>query len=356
MSPTVALATDNAAALWKTHGSAASTWRTYRAAVSASTSRAVARPQPGVEQLHLDGRPCTPPPRPVRRHSRMSIAAVADLAAPVQHALRQRRHPVRELEGVDTAAAPARAICAGAVVVPPDVVRVHHDAHLSGREALRQVEGLRRAWRPRSGPRRTSGAAARSPAVRPAPPRTAPDSPSASAMRSRAPGRSRLPAGRPPETRTSVSVPSVAASSTARAVVVQGPGALVRVDGGEEAAAAQGRDGQPRVPDQLGRRLQAVLPATGLAPQAHARDAELAAGVGQFGQRQLLDRHLVDGEAGQVAGGAGLTGATPYRRAAGSSYAPPPARVGEQAQPVGEFVGARQMRQRAGRLRARRPS
>src|SRR6202008_4362012 len=93
------------------------------------------------EQLDLDGtgvagRLHVPLPLPhVDR-------AVADLAAAVEDALRQRGGPVGELEGVDTAARTGPGDLLGRPVVPPDVVRVDRDADLVGREAFREVQGL----------------------------------------------------------------------------------------------------------------------------------------------------------------------------------------------------------------------
>ncbi|KOT35160.1 hypothetical protein ADK41_25560 [Streptomyces caelestis] len=82
---------------------------------------------------------------------------------------------------------------------------------------------------------------------------------------------------------------------------------LAGVDRGEEAAPAQRRHRQARVAHELGRGLHAVR-LDGLAPQAHARYAQLAAGVDEVRQRQLPDRHLVDAEAREVG-----HGVTPYR-------------------------------------------
>lgn len=93
------------------------------------------------------------------------------------------------------------------------------------------------------------------------------------------------------------------------AVVVQRLGALVRVGRREEAAAAEGGDGKTGVADQLRRRLHTVR-LDRFTPEAHPGDAQFHAGVDQFGHRQLLDRHLVDGEAGEICGAHWVT---PYR-------------------------------------------
>ena len=120
-------------------------------------------------------------------------AAVAELAAAQQHPFGQRGHPVGELEAGDPAALPRPGDPRGRAVVPPQVVGVHDDSDLLGREAARRCPGPGREWRPRTGPRRTSGAAARSPAAPPARPRRAPGS---RPPRRPAPGRRRC-RGRP---------------------------------------------------------------------------------------------------------------------------------------------------------------
>ncbi len=169
-------------------------------------------------------------------------------------------------------------------------------------------------------------------------------------MRSRAPRRSLLPGERRRRPGPEVSVPSAAASSMAAWL---SPSASARSTGSVAVRKPPRQSvvtGEAGVADQPGGRLQAVRP-DGLPPQADVRDARPAAGVDQVRHRQLPDRHLVDGETLQVR----AHWFTPLRSSRLLHPLLGQLGVREQAEPVGECVGAGEVRHGARPTGGRRP-
>ena len=103
---------------------------------------AVPGPQRGAEDLHLHGA-AVPRRVDLLAESAQVHTAVTQLTAAQQHSLRQRCHPVGQLEAGDPAVLPSPRDPRGREVVPPPlVIGVHDDAHLLGREAFGDVQCL----------------------------------------------------------------------------------------------------------------------------------------------------------------------------------------------------------------------
>ena len=164
----------------------------------------------------------------------------------------------------------------------------------------------------------TSGAAARWPAARRAPRLAAARRGCRPRPSARAASRSRSGAG--PHTSTSTLAPNCAASSSARAVVVDPRLAFARRGRGKEAAAAQARDpaGRPRVSVarvSAANRSPRLCGATARSTPTPAR----AQPVDRLGHAPVLGRGLVQAEATQIERSQPASASTSFMRAVASS-------------------------------------